>query len=204
MSALKKLCLDLHDVIDSQHFAEGRLHIQDLACAELMCAISADNWPTLHQSSAPLAQPFVEVMAQKKAHKICNAILEMPFEWLPPQTSDDPSYVALSHAKAHVELVGPTGLIKSENIRLGFFGILPNAEYGVRTHPAEEVFIMLAGEAEWLCGIEGYQNKQVGEYSYHPSGIRHATRTNSLAFMSVYIWSGDISTENYRYFGVSD
>ena len=57
---------------------------------------------------------------------------------------------------------------------------------------------MLAGEADWLRGTENYQVKQAGEYSYHPSGMRHATKTNQLAFMSVYIWTGDVSTEGYR------
>jgi mannose-6-phosphate isomerase-like protein (cupin superfamily) len=141
-------------------------------------------------------------MTRSDAHKVCKDILDIPFEWLPPETSDDPLYVAHSHSKAHVELLGPDGIIQSNNVRLGLYGILPNSEYGIRTHPAEEVFIMLAGEADWLRETENYHVKHVGEYSYHPSGMHHATKTNHLAFMSVYIWTGDVSTEGYRYLGI--
>ena len=49
-SSLRKLFLGLRDVIDKQQFTEGRLPIQDTACAELTLAISADSWPHLeHQ-----------------------------------------------------------------------------------------------------------------------------------------------------------
>ena len=64
------------------------------------------------------------------------------------------------------------------------FFLTQNMELGPS---AEEVFIMLAGEAEYFRGTENYHVKNVGEYSYHPSGMRHATKTNHLAFMSVYI-----------------
>ena len=167
-----------------------------------MLAISADIWPEFHTTSSTLSDPFIEVMKREDANKLCKEIMEIPFEWRPPKTSDDPLYLAHSHTKVHVELLGPEGIIQSQNIRLGLYGILPNSEYGIRTHPAEEVFIMLAGEAEWLRGKENYQVKAVGEYSYHPSGMRHATKTNHSAFMSVYIWSGNISTKDYQYQGV--
>jgi mannose-6-phosphate isomerase-like protein (cupin superfamily) len=202
MSTLKKLFEELQGVIDKQQFTEGRLLIQDTACDELMLAITADNWPEFSKSSSSLSQPFIDVMTRENANSICKDILEIPFDWRPPETSDDPLYVAHSHTKAHIELLGPDGIIPSKHVRLGLYGILPNSEYGIRTHPAEEVFIMLAGEADWLRGTENYHVKQAGEYSYHPSGMRHATRTNDLAFMSVYIWSGDVSTEGYQYLGI--
>lgn len=167
-----------------------------------MLAIAADIWPKFCTSSSTLSEPFVDVMKREDATNVCKEIMEIPFEWRPPETSDDPLYVAHSHTKVHVELLGPDGIIQSKNIRLGLYGILPYSEYGIRTHPADEVFIMLAGEAEWLRGTENYHVKNVGEYSYHPSGMRHATKTNHLAFMSVYIWSGNISTEDYQYQGI--
>ena len=32
----------------------------------------------------------------------------------------------------------------------------------------------------------------------------HATRTGEDAFMSIYVWDGDIATDQYRYFGLPD
>jgi len=34
--------------------------------------------------------------------------------------------------------------------------------------------------------------------------VPHATRTGDDAFMSIYIWDGDIAAEKYRYFGLPD
>ena len=141
-------------------------------------------------------------MTKEDAIPICADILKVPFAWVPPKTSVDPLYTAHSHSKVHIELLGPQGIIKSKFVRLGLYGILPNSEYGIRTHPAEELFIMLAGQAEWLRGAGKYELKRAGEYSYHPSGMRHATKTTHSAFMSVYIWSGDISAHNYQYLGL--
>ena len=79
--------------------------------------------------------------------------------------------------------------------------MLPFADYGLRTHPAEEIFVMLAGRAFWRRGDTAYSPRRSGERSYHPSCLPHATRTGEDAFMSVYVWAGDISTDGYVYTG---
>ena len=198
----KNILLGLKDIIENQHLAEGHLKITDIASNELEVAIKGNEWREINHFSSPLAEPFIDVMTKEDAISICADILKVPLAWVPPKTSDDPLYTAHSHSKVHVELLGPQGIIKSKSVRLGLYGILPNSEYGIRTHPAEELFIMLAGQAEWLRGAGEYESKRAGEYSYHPSGMRHATKTTHSAFMSVYIWSGDISTDKYRYLGL--
>ncbi len=201
---LKTLFFRLREVIHKQNFKEENLAIRDIACTELDLVIRRDFWPKILNSQFSLKQPFLDVMTSENANEVCKNILKIPFEWTSPTTSDDTHYIAISDKKALVELLGPEGIIKSENIRLGLFGILPNTEYGIRTHPAEEIFIMLAGQAEWLCGSNFYKIKNSGEYTHHPPSIPHATRTGHLAFMSVYIWFGEISFDGYRYFGVKN
>ena len=198
----KNILLGLKDITENQHFADGHLKIKDIASNELEVAIKGNEWSEINHFSTPLAKPFFDVMTKEDAIPICADILKVPFAWVAPKTSDDPLYTAHSHSKVHVELLGPQGIIKSKFVRLGLYGILPNSEYGIRTHPAEELFIMLAGQAEWLRGAGEYESKRAGEYSYHPSGMRHATKTKHSAFMSVYIWSGDISTDKYQYLGL--
>ena len=198
----KNILLGLKNVIENQHLAEGHLNIKDIASNELEVAIKENKWSEINSFSSQLAKPFLDVMTKENAIPICADILNFPFAWVPPKTSDEPLYTAHSHSKVHVELLGPKGIIKSKFVRLGLYGILPNSEYGIRVHPAEELFIMLAGQAEWLRGPGEYELKIAGEYSYHPSGMRHATKTTHSAFMSVYIWSGDISTDKYQYLGL--
>ena len=149
-----------------------------------------------------LPEPFVQVMSASDAHPLCKLIAGTPLLWTPPTTSADEQYVKHSACKVHVELLGPGGLVKSDQVRLGLYGMLPDSEYGIRTHPAEELYIMLAGEAYWKRGDLPYTLHGSGERSYHPSMMEHGTRTGRLAFMSVYVWHGDISTDNYVYSGV--
>jgi len=150
-----------------------------------------------------LPQPFVDVMLDSEAHPLCKLIAQTPLPWAPPETSNDKTYVKHSTCKAHVELIGPGGLAKSNTLRLGLYGMLPNSEYGIRTHPAEEIYIMLAGQAYWKRAEAPYTIHSTGERSYHPSMMEHGTKTGDRAFMSVYAWYGDISTESYVYFGKS-
>jgi len=148
-----------------------------------------------------LQQAFLDVMLEPKTHPVCKAIAELSLPWAPPKTSGSTQYIKDSQCKAHVEVLGPGGLIKSDEVRIGLYGMLPNSAYGIRTHPAEEIYVMLAGVAEWKRGTDTYLAAGTGERSFHPSMMEHATRTGDKAFMSVYVWHGDISTEDYVYQG---
>jgi len=190
---LNSLFKSLADVFDSDQAIE-------LFAREALLA-QANN-AVLTTSGEQLPESVLEVMADNDAHPVCKLIASIPFCWAPPQTSTDPLYVKRSLSKVHVELIGPAGVVKSDNIRLGLYGMLPKAEYGIRTHPAEETYVMLAGSAYWKRGSDPYSVHGSGERSYHPSMMEHATRTGDEAFMSIYVWRGDISTDNYVYAGV--
>jgi len=179
----------------------GKLAIEALASQELILKASAPF--QLGQGKA-LAPPFVEVMKSTDAHPICSLLLNTAFEWAPPETSNSQLYKQHSVFKAHVELLGPDGLVYSDRVRLGLYGMLPHSEYGIRTHPAEELYIMLAGNCFWKRGGQAYQSAGVGECSYHPSLLPHATKTEQSAFMSIYVWAGDLSKEQYKYQGLNN
>lgn len=159
---------------------------------------------TLEWNAEPLRAPFLDAMNSPTAHSICKKIAALPFHWAPPTTSDDPKYVEHSLPKAHVEILGPNGLVKSDQVRLGLYGMMPHSEYGIRTHPAEEIYIMLAGSAFWMVGNAPYVEHSTGARSFHPSMIDHSTKTGAQAFMSVYVWHGDLSTEKYSYEGLPE
>ncbi len=161
-----------------------------------------------HAASASYSGPTVnlpstitEVLQDDSALSISNTILRTPLPWAPPETSQDPLYIEHSKPKVHVELIGPDGFTKSDDLRIGLYGMLPGAEYGIRKHPAEEVFVMLAGEVLWRRGEGEYAVYYPGERSYHPSMLKHGNKTALKAFMSVYVWRGDISQDGYQYAG---
>ena len=155
----------------------------------------------LTDNKTTLKAPFSDIMLQNDAHPICDSILRMNFNWSPPTTIDEESYIRDSINKSHVELIGPSVIVNSNSIQIGLYGMLAHNKYGIRTHPAEEVYIMLAGEVFWKVGNTEYLRHTAGQRSYHPSMVPHANKTENKAFMSVYVWQGDISTENYVYNG---
>ena len=194
---LDKLLEELQGTFNSS------ISIERNAVKALQEAIRQKQFPTLSKEAYPLPKPFMDVMARTDALSVCKLIRKARFEWKPPTTSTDPLYIEHSDFKVHVELIGPTGLFFSNTIMLGLYGMLPNSEYGFRTHPAEETFVMLAGNAFWRRGDGQYSLHRPGSRSYHPSQLPHSTQTRELAFMAVYVWDGDISTKEYTYNGIS-
>ena len=190
--SLKSFLLNLADVFD------GDIEIEKTARRELRKVSRAK----FSKKQCRLPAPILSVLQQPDAHPLCGDIIGMPFDWRPPETSNSPLYAKHSIFKSHVELVGPDGLVKSKALRLGLYGMLPNSEYGVRTHPAEEIYIMLAGECYWKRGDAPYCCERSNGRSYHPSLMPHASKTEDLAFMSVYAWIGDLSTDAYEYSGL--
>ncbi len=196
---LNKLFAALADVFDAD------LPIEVHAREALLTAVpDAAEVECAGKEPVGLPESILKVMAAEDAHAVCGLIAQAPLQWTPPQTSSDPLYVEHSVAKAHVELLGPSGLVPSDSVRLGLYGMLPNAEYGVRTHPAEEIYIMLAGKVDWKRGHNPYLSHVCGDRSYHPSMLAHANRTGDSAFMSVYVWYGDLSVDGYKYAGLPE
>ena len=184
---------------DLERIFSGTKQIESHVCIALQKANTRVDLPN---NGASLPESLLEVMLRSDADDICKLIAKIPFNWVPPQTSSDPLYSQHSVSKVHVELLGPSGLVKSQDVRLGLYGMMPNSEYGLRTHLAEEIYIMLAGSVDWKRDNAPYSRHFAGDRSYHPSMMPHASRTKSEAFMSVYAWYGDISTESYSYAGI--
>ncbi len=190
---LNRIFAELTDVFS------GSRTIERAAQKELQRAIGlAQSAPNAVQ----LPKDIITVMQQSDVHPVCAAILQTPLPWAPPKTSSDPLYTAHSGFKAHVEILGPDGLVKSDVVRMGLYGMLPHSEYGIRTHPAEEIYIMLAGAAYWKRDTAPFAALKVPECSYHPSWMPHASKTTEKAFMSVYAWYGDLSKDAYTYEGL--
>ena len=162
-------------------------------------ALRAQKGRVAAVDAVTLPDSILGVAGTADAHPICRLIAQTPLPWGMPTTSDDPSYIADSTHKRIVEIIGPAGIFKSDTVRIGLYGIAPGVDYGLRTHPAEEVFVMLAGHADWKQGDAPYRTETVGAHIHHPPMVPHATLTKDSAFLCAYIWAGDIDMAGYRY-----
>jgi mannose-6-phosphate isomerase-like protein (cupin superfamily) len=93
------------------------------------------------------------------------------------------------------ELIGFRGPIASKKLACGFLLLGPDVEYPSHHHTAEEVYIVLAGNAYWRCGQEPWQKLPPGSAVYHPSDMPHSMRTHDEPLLALYIWHGGDLTQ---------
>jgi quercetin dioxygenase-like cupin family protein len=105
---------------------------------------------------------------------------------------DRPDAPDLSSRVAFSEIVGPGGLVPSDDLRLGLTLIAPATHYPAHAHPAIETYLVVAGNALWQQGSGEAGMQPPGALILHPSSISHAMRTEGDALLAVYSWRGDL------------
>lgn len=88
------------------------------------------------------------------------------------------------------EILGKRGPFVSERIRAGI-GIYPPAiEYPIHRHQAEEIYILLAGTADYMIGEAEGLRRVPGDVVFIESNTPHGFRTGDQAFAVYYLWQG--------------
>lgn len=88
------------------------------------------------------------------------------------------------------EVLGLRGPIPSERIAAGFLLLGPGVTYPPHAHEAAELYLPLAGRAEWQRGTEGWRVVPPGEAVVHVPWMPHAMRTGEEALVALYLWRG--------------
>ncbi len=110
-------------------------------------------------------------------------------------TSDLPSEFLARYG--WTELVGQRGPLPSETIAAGFLLLGPHTHYPSHRHEAEELYIPLAGTADWRRGDAQFAPIPPGTPIHHPSWLPHAMRTGATPLLAVYLWrGGDLSQKS--------
>lgn len=111
-------------------------------------------------------------------------------EWFTMYKSyhDDARVEKLNENYIIVRLAGPKGAWYSEDLTTAITIQGPNTWYPPHVHRQKEVYGVIGGVAEWQRGAEGWVERQSGEIIYHPSGVRHETRTREEPLLSFASW----------------
>lgn len=110
----------------------------------------------------------------------------------------NPNYTAAAMGQAYVdnygylELVGPQRAFQSTRLLIGFLLLGPHTLYPDHDHPAEEVYVIVSGDAHWRRGDGDWKIEPAGAVIHHVAHIRHAMRTGSEPLLALYFWMGDI------------
>jgi mannose-6-phosphate isomerase-like protein (cupin superfamily) len=88
------------------------------------------------------------------------------------------------------EILGKQGPFVSESIRAGIGIYGPGIEYPIHRHHAEEIYIVLAGAADFMIGEARGIRKTAGDVVFMKSNTPHGFRTGEQAFVVYYLWQG--------------
>ncbi len=121
------------------------------------------------------------------------AAIEPEADWL-----QNPNYSVASLGPGYVdrygyvELVGPGRPVESADLLVGLLLLGPGMDYPDHAHPAEEVYHVIAGQADWWREDEGWRQKAPGAVIHHAPMVRHAMRTAEEPLLALYCWTGRV------------
>lgn len=127
---------------------------------------------------APATRPLLEAAAP------ALPLLPWKYNYAPRADIPDPD-----RKMAWGEIVGPEAPLVSDRFCLGFTLIAPHSFYPSHRHPATELYLVLAGTAEWTLDGDA-EMRQPGTFVLHPSGAAHSMRTFDEPLLALYTWSG--------------
>jgi quercetin dioxygenase-like cupin family protein len=97
----------------------------------------------------------------------------------------------LSERVAFAELIGPDGPLRAPGARVGFTVMAERTFYPPHAHPAVELYLVLAGHAEWQASNR-MRIVPPGELVLHHSSETHAMHTADEPMLALWGWSGDL------------
>ncbi len=91
-------------------------------------------------------------------------------------------------------LIGPDGAWDSDSMYAFVVYMPPGLYYPWHHHPAEELYCILAGEAQFLA--EGHAPRMLGpgDSVFHASGQSHATQTFDSPLLAYVLWRSHLET----------
>jgi quercetin dioxygenase-like cupin family protein len=88
--------------------------------------------------------------------------------------------------------VGEGGAWKSAKMASYVVTMPPKLHYPWHHHPAEEMYLVLAGEATFLRDGEAAEQLGVGDSSFHASNQPHAMTTGDAPVMAYVVWRNNL------------
>ncbi|WP_227268482.1 dimethylsulfonioproprionate lyase family protein [Roseobacter weihaiensis] len=123
-----------------------------------------------------------------------EALLSLP--WRAPGFGRLPA--RLADRMAVVELLGPTGYIRHKAVRVGFLFQDAQLGYPPHSHAAEEIYLLLQGQADWQIDGRPIGLCRAGKLVHHLPWQPHAMQTAKEPLLALWAWRGEIGADHYR------
>ena len=95
------------------------------------------------------------------------------------------------------EIIGPKGIIDNPSIRVGLLFQLDHVAYPKHWHSAEELYLVLLGEAHWSVDDGSSEVRSPENFVHHKSNQPHSMTTIDEPLLAMWGWTGDIDGQSY-------
>lgn len=172
-----------YDLLSTLHSPYLRSFLQDWPAAES------------HRAQAPTSVPVLRYLPQLRIHPppFSASLIEAlaaaaaSLTWRRSYVTPDVSAQFLDNY-GWTELVGLTGALAAERLACGVLLLGPHTRYPAHHHEAEEIYVPLAGSAQWQHGNRPWREQAPGSVIHHARQESHAMRTSSLPLLALYLW----------------
>ena len=95
------------------------------------------------------------------------------------------------------EIIGPKGIIDNPSMRVGLLFQLDHVAYPKHWHSAEELYLVLLGEAHWSVDDGSSEVRSPENFVHHKSNQPHSMTTIDEPLLAIWGWIGDIDGQSY-------
>ena len=131
--------------------------------------------------------PIALTLGNADSQPICVLLNQLKYvlHW-----RQNPSYAGAEFLDgyAYCELLGPSGHWVHPRLALGLLLLGPEVTYPEHAHPAEEIYAVIAGRAQWRQADDVWRLRIPGEIVHHASMEPHAMRTTDEPLLAAYLW----------------
>ena len=187
----KDILMTLSDIYQNEGTKNGSL------TAEALSLASNQTFNLRENEDDELSKLFNSFIS-KNDHLLAHQLKEIS-NFLPRHHSNMGGRIEGDLKKQFIQfvLLGPSGIINSNDYEVGIFMQMANIDYPVRRHPAEETFFIISGKGYFNKDSNSEIYREVGDYVHNPSMINHSNRTEEHHMIWSWRWSGDISEDSY-------
>jgi mannose-6-phosphate isomerase-like protein (cupin superfamily) len=135
-------------------------------------------------------------VTERLARQIAANAWSLPWVTAYPEYADDAELADFRRNSAYAAVVGEGGLVPSREFSLyvGMQG--PKTFYPPHVHQAREVYLTIAGTAEWKRGREDWKRRPPGDFILHPGGTVHATRSHDEPILAFAAWTSHLASHS--------
>ena len=157
-----------------------------------------DTWQDVGEAYLPAADLLTSSLAHTstRTHDLLSLFEQYKQRLFWEQTyrrTDGVVSDALLAAYGFAEIIGNRGPFISDRIRCGIGVWGPGIVYPRHQHSAEEVYMLLAGSAEYNVGDTTEKHYGAGDVVFVKSRTSHGFRTTDEALVVCYLWqAGDL------------